>query len=55
MRTREASDFWGLHKNMNCAFPLISPRAKVAEKARWKITIIENFSENFEKPPKLKR
>ena len=55
MRTREASDFWELHKNMNCAFPLISPRAKVAEKARWKITIIENFSENFEKPPKLKR
>ena len=55
MRTREASDFWGLHKNMNCAFPLISPRAKVAEKARWKINIIENFSENFEKPTKLNR
>ena len=22
MQTREATDFWGLHKNMNCAFPL---------------------------------
>ena len=22
MQTREAPDFWGLHKNMNCAFPL---------------------------------
>ena len=22
MHTREAPDFWGLHKNMNCAFPL---------------------------------
>ena len=21
MLTREAPDFWGLHKNMNCAFP----------------------------------
>ena len=20
--THEAPDFWGLHKNMNCAFPL---------------------------------
>ena len=24
MNTREAPDFWGLHKNMNCAFPLTS-------------------------------
>ena len=23
MKTREAPDFWGLHKNMNCAFPLM--------------------------------
>ena len=23
MHTREAPDFWGLHKNMNCEFPLI--------------------------------
>ena len=22
MRTCESTDFWGLHKNMNCAFPL---------------------------------
>ena len=22
MHTREATDFWGLHKNMNCAVPL---------------------------------
>ena len=22
MKTREAPHFWGLHKNMNCAFPL---------------------------------
>ena len=22
MKTGEAPDFWGLHKNMNCAFPL---------------------------------
>ena len=22
MHTREAPDFWRLHKNMNCAFPL---------------------------------
>ena len=22
MQTREAPDFWGLHKNKNCAFPL---------------------------------
>ena len=22
MHTHEAPDFWGLHKNMNCAFPL---------------------------------
>ena len=22
MHTREAPDFWGLHKNVNCAFPL---------------------------------
>ena len=22
MHTCEALDFWGLHKNMNCAFPL---------------------------------
>ena len=21
MHTREAPDFWGLHKNMNCTFP----------------------------------
>ena len=27
-------------------------KGKVAEKAKLKITIIENFSENFEKPPK---
>ena len=24
MHTREAPDFWGLHENMNCAFPLTS-------------------------------
>ena len=29
--------------------------AKVAEKANLKITIIDHFSENVEKPPKLKR
>ena len=23
MQTREAPDFWGLHKNKNCAFPLM--------------------------------
>ena len=23
MHTREASDFWGLHKNMNCVFNVI--------------------------------
>ena len=23
MKAREAPDFWGLHKNMNSAFPLI--------------------------------
>ena len=34
---------------------LILRRAKVAEKAKLKITLIYNFSENFEKPPKLKR
>ena len=22
MHTREVPDLWGLHKNMNCAFPL---------------------------------
>ena len=25
MQTRKAPDFWGLHKNMNGAFPLKSP------------------------------
>ena len=25
MQTRKAPDFWGLHKNMNCSFPLKSP------------------------------
>ena len=34
---------------------LILRRAKVTEKATLKVTIIDNFSENFEKPPKLKR
>ena len=23
MHTREAPDFWGLHKTMNCTFPLM--------------------------------
>ena len=25
MQPRKAPDFWGLHKNMNCSFPLKSP------------------------------
>ena len=24
MQAREAPDFWGLHKNKNCAFPLMT-------------------------------
>ena len=28
MRKKQPDDFWGLHKNMNCAFSLNTPRSK---------------------------
>ena len=36
-------------------YHLILKSAKVVKKAKLKITLIEYFFENFEKPPKLKR
>ena len=34
MYTHEAHDFWGLHKNMNCAFPLKSRTFEESSKSR---------------------
>ena len=35
MHTREAPDFWGLHKNMNCAFAL-KENFEFAVEQSWK-------------------
>ena len=54
MHTREAHDFWGLYKNMNCAFPLtmITPCISFSRKSsfmiekkfsRSKYTVFKNF------------
>ena len=32
MHTGRAPDFWGLHKKMNCAFPLNEPRSFLLER-----------------------
>ena len=38
MHTREAPDFWGLHKNMNCAFPL---KTSFAQLGHWSLKYLK--------------
>ena len=44
MHTREVPDFWGLHKNLNCAFPLCFGKiAYQVVKSRSNLIIFKTF------------
>ena len=45
MHTREAPDFLGLHKNMNCAFPL---RFIYISTIQEEVNLIKNFNEKLD-------
>ena len=43
MKTREAPDFWGLHKNRNCAFRLTLYRNDITSTRNPKCIVNNHF------------